>query len=294
MAYELAQMVDKKDAIDQIEVGIIRAFNGASGVARGYDITREVSPLLSSGLHRALLTALKGAKVLTVIKAAPHIEGGLYTLDHQRLAAYMAQQRVASDVISELIGQRKNETPSSVRVVATLPGDWERIEGIDPTDESIRRIIIGAQESLWIVSPFFDDFGKTAIEEALLARALRGVRIKVVGRQLSPSDTQRNKRSIESLQMMATKFKDQGLSSNFDIREFTQRDQITKATSAGLHSKIVIADDSICYLGSANMTEWSLSRNFELGVILKGPQLMAICGLIEKLWDDSTPFALMQ
>ena len=295
MVYELAYLVKSRDALEQVEAGLHRVFEeGDSGAMRGYDITREIGKAIPTNLHRVVLTILKGVHVLSVVKSSPSVEGTLFSFDRKELSVYMEKQKIAADVITELEITRDNKSTSIMRVVATLPRDWGRMEGVDPTDEAIRRIIIGAQEDLWIVSPYFDDFGKTAVEEALIGRARKGVKIRVVGRQLSQLDIGSNRRSILALQRLARTFKTMNLYDCLEIREFTTRNPSTKATRAGLHSKIVIADRKICYIGSANMTEWSLTRNFEMGVELKGDMPASLTKLVMMLWDDSASINLLE
>ncbi len=42
-----------------------------------------------------------------------------------------------------------------------------------------------------------------------------------------------------------------------------------------LHAKMILADSSMAYVGSANMTDTSLHYNLELGVTLEDPELIA-------------------
>jgi len=40
-----------------------------------------------------------------------------------------------------------------------------------------------------------------------------------------------------------------------------------------LHSKVIIADEQEAYIGSANFTNYGLSQNLEVGVILRGEEV---------------------
>jgi len=140
------------------------------------------------------------------------------------------------------------------------------------------------------VSPYFDDFGKAAIEQSLVGRAKNKVRIRVISRQLSRLDAERNRGSILALRRLVNEFERKKLANFVEIREFTSRDSRTGEMQAGLHSKIVIADRDLCYVGSANITEWCLIRNFELGVELSGPIVAPVRSLVERMWKESTPF----
>jgi phosphatidylserine/phosphatidylglycerophosphate/cardiolipin synthase-like enzyme len=71
------------------------------------------------------------------------------------------------------------------------------------------------------------------------------------------------------------------------VWEFTCRDADTGEAQSGLHSQIVISGKDGCYIGSANMTRGSLSRDFELGVELGGKTIEPVRSLVERIWQES-------
>lgn len=52
-------------------------------------------------------------------------------------------------------------------------------------------------------------------------------------------------------------------------------------SSLGIHCKVMIADERVAYLGSANMTVHGTSAQAEVGVLLRGPQISVL-----SLWLD--------
>ncbi|MNC33989.1 hypothetical protein D3C75_824020 [compost metagenome] len=46
------------------------------------------------------------------------------------------------------------------------------------------------------------------------------------------------------------------------------------------YAKVLVADKSTAYLGSANFTQYGFERNIELGVLLKGKQVKPLYSLL--------------
>jgi phosphatidylserine/phosphatidylglycerophosphate/cardiolipin synthase-like enzyme len=289
LTFEISKYLPEPEILAEVEASLLRVGMSKSAV-RGHELLRAMDGLVPGRLQRAALDTLKEARVLTVVRSSADQGEALYTYDEARARSLFSEEMAAAKVL-KTVGYSAIKQEQNVRIVATLPEDWPKIQDIDPTDEAIRRIIIGARRSLWVVSPYFDEFGKAALEKSLLGRAKNEVRIRLIGRQLAPADSD-NIRSIKCLQNLVEVFRKERLENQIEIREFTSRNARTGETEAGLHSKIVIADERVCYIGSANMTRWSLSRNFEMGVELTGEMVTPVLMLVEKIWAEAGPFTL--
>jgi phosphatidylserine/phosphatidylglycerophosphate/cardiolipin synthase-like enzyme len=49
-----------------------------------------------------------------------------------------------------------------------------------------------------------------------------------------------------------------------------------------LHAKVIIADDTEAIVGSANLTSRGSDRNYELGLLLKGPSVRILLDAVDK------------
>jgi phosphatidylserine/phosphatidylglycerophosphate/cardiolipin synthase-like enzyme len=57
----------------------------------------------------------------------------------------------------------------------------------------------------------------------------------------------------------------------------------TETSELGSHAKVCLADDEVCYLGSANLTAHGLGRHLELGARLYGPDVATIRAALEAI-----------
>ncbi len=57
----------------------------------------------------------------------------------------------------------------------------------------------------------------------------------------------------------------------------------TETSEIGSHAKVCLADDEVCYLGSANLTAHGLGRHLELGARLYGPDVSTIRAALEAI-----------
>jgi phosphatidylserine/phosphatidylglycerophosphate/cardiolipin synthase-like enzyme len=290
MTYALAQYLAEPTIVESVRQAITIAYKNKD-IVRGSDILAELDPIVPKVLKRAIVMILKDESVLRTEKSSPEIEECLFSIDLGAMEVFFQKQTSAAAVIKET-NLKIVVKQEPIGIVATFPDDWTRISGVDPTDETIRRIIIRARKDLWIVSPYFDDFGKRAIEDSLVGAASKHVHIKVIGRELSQSDLSDNRNSILALTNLEQRFRKLKLTEYLEIREFTSREPQTGQALSGLHSKIVIGDSNNCYIGSANLTRGSLSRNFELGVELHGDVVKPVILIAERIWNESVGFSL--
>ena len=73
----------------------------------------------------------------------------------------------------------------------------------------------------------------------------------------------------------------------FAVRDLFQRDSKTGRQAVATHAKVVIADEELCYIGSANLTRTSLSSNFELGVILRGEFVSDVADVFDQVFNSA-------
>jgi phosphatidylserine/phosphatidylglycerophosphate/cardiolipin synthase-like enzyme len=79
--------------------------------------------------------------------------------------------------------------------------------------------------------------------------------------------------------------------SNLALRELYKTDTDGQHVHA-THAKLIIADETTAYVGSANFTRTSLRYNFELGVLISGPAVREITQMFDYIFGNATPIEL--
>lgn len=142
------------------------------------------------------------------------------------------------------------------------------------TRDAFKRIITSAQRILRISSPFFernilDNDGLPEIKQLFINAFERGCKIKILSREIFL------RRSPELIWIKEL-VKNNGYSpllSIFDYHLESARGGIISST----HSKMIIADVSIAYVGSGELRKNSLANNFEIGCLIQGPIVSGLC-----------------
>ena len=155
-------------------------------------------------------------------------------------------------------------------IVLSMPahlreGAMTRVPGTQATAEVFRRLIEGARRSVKIFSPYVDptfttyaQMAKAPIQVITTVRELRGRSVPVLER-------------LSTTRPVAVRY----------LHEKQARSQIFQ-----LHAKMLLADSSLAYIGSANFTDTSLHYNLELGVLSSDPALLAkLHALFDYFWD---------
>ncbi len=156
--------------------------------------------------------------------------------------------------------------------------------GFITTVSTFKQIISSAKQAIRISSPFLQRNVTNVnslpeLDEILLSAFRRGCRIVILSREARTRrgsdlawimDLARNNGFTEKLEI-------------FDYHKSKKSGEIDSST----HAKLIIADEEIAYIGSAELRLNSLYKNFEVGVMLRGPMII---GLIE-LFDTMTSVA---
>jgi phosphatidylserine/phosphatidylglycerophosphate/cardiolipin synthase-like enzyme len=129
------------------------------------------------------------------------------------------------------------------------------------TDQALLELIQGANEHLLIVS--FAVYKARPIIEALEAAILRNVKVIVC---LEDLDGCHGKLSFSGLNAFSESvFK----LASFYTWPIENRPHTVDGKFGSLHSKIVVADQEKVFISSANLTDYAMDLNIEMGVLLK-------------------------
>lgn len=234
-------------------------------------------PCLSGEKKRTLLLLLKINGILVTIKPAPSVIDYLMKVNGSKLEDFERQIMLILDVLPEKSRADKKEFKEKIKIVATMPDLLYSLGGfqhVPSVSSAMAKLITQAEKTIWIVNPFFDESATAFLLMYLDAAASRRVKINVITRPLGTNDSNAN--SIRFLK---------------DNLKFPEQLEVKSFYSArndewcSIHSKILLIDETACYIGSANITQSSFHNNFEIGLILTGEIVKEPANIIKTLWE---------
>lgn len=245
-------------------------------VTRG-DIDRGLKTPLTTREAAALFTCLQknGAATQSEVNERG-FAAYTFKIDPLEVAQVLTQQAavIASGSHSSQTGQDE-----FVEFVATLPGGFEptssRVRSIPDIASTIRNQVFDADSSVRIANPYFDPSLELVSDLASLPQ--RGVETKLLTRETADEEGDTRTTLNKMWNLIDEDHRD-----NFEVRDLYRWDEKQGSQAFATHAKIVIVDDRICYVGSANLTDTSLSTNFEFGVVVEGE----IVGEAAKVFDE--------
>lgn len=162
---------------------------------------------------------------------------------------------------------REEERQETHALAATLP---ESILSLNPTVLKTRQvfddIISSTQHDLAVSQPFIDESFVEVYSERFREAAKRGMRLRLVTRKLRDD--------FHALRSVLRLFEIFSMHSKRPDAIVVYEHWIPIRTGnylrqfVGLHAKIVLGDNE-AYVGSANWTEYSLSNNVEMGLLIR-------------------------
>ncbi len=138
------------------------------------------------------------------------------------------------------------------------------------TEQALLEILAAARCELWLVS--FAGYNLPNVRDALLAAAERDVRVQMVIE--SPEESQ-GKVTFSALEGLGARLAEVA---NVYVWPLAKRPRNEKGQHGSLHVKCALADDERLFVSSANLTEFAMSLNMELGVLARGGALPASVG----------------
>ena len=132
------------------------------------------------------------------------------------------------------------------------------------TEQALLQVINSAEQSLFITS--FVAYDVSKIVKALNSANNRGVSISML---LESSKDHGGSINIDTIGKMHTLVPSAQL--------YSWQDKTEDFTDGRVHAKVAVADKTLCFITSANLTGYALERNMEAGVLILGgtiPQLL--------------------
>lgn len=131
------------------------------------------------------------------------------------------------------------------------------------TDQVLLDLIRTAHNSLYIVT--FAAYKIPDLKVAMLAAAQRGVEISLIFESLDSGKT-----AFAAMEAVGEELK---ALSKIYVWPPTKRPKNAAGRQGSLHAKCAVADERSLLISSANLTEYALAFNMELGLLVRGGEL---------------------
>ena len=178
-------------------------------------------------------------------------------------ARNLSPQAVALALLAATETEVYHQRHESVELVWTGP-DSGTI-ALRRTDQALLQVIREAQSKLFIVS--FAVYRIPEIGHALLEVAQRGVQIKICVESAEPGEGNIAFGAIQAL--------GENVVSHATIYRWprVRRPTTRDGRYGSLHAKCAVADEDVLFISSANLTEYAMTLNMEMGVLIRGGSL---------------------
>jgi phosphatidylserine/phosphatidylglycerophosphate/cardiolipin synthase-like enzyme len=160
----------------------------------------------------------------------------------------------------------------------------QRNDQIDTID-CFRTLIDSSMEIIRISSPFMqsdviDDDAFSDLINCMSNALIRNVKVRILTRDLKT----RGEREIAWILNLAKHLKKENNVSIVDYHLLAESGKILSST----HAKLIISDDKLAYVGSAELRKNSLIANFEVGCLLSGSQVTGLCEIFDTMYSKGT------
>lgn len=286
---ELAVYVGDSKKLRDLQERTLQALSSEVPIRVG-ELLRQLSDVLTPSLRRPFIHLLLNEGIAKPLETSVSIEEYLVRVDRGLFERFSNEQIRVAEVLERVENQLNPRTSArqSVAIVSTVPPELiggspaPSFHAIEP---SIKKIIASSKQSVWVVNPFFDSFGLSSLVPPLAGAIDRGVKVRLLTRDGS------QQRSVLSstIATIRSESRSQGAAASLEVRDLLKKSVSTGRQEYALHSKVILADDDVCYIGSANVTEHGMRHNFELGVVLRGSVVRDVRSLLERFWDIAMP-----
>jgi len=155
----------------------------------------------------------------------------------------------------------------------------DKITGVRHLYSSLCSSIARCSKQIVIVNPYFNQGGTEKIGPYLKAAIKRGVAVRII---TGTADVQGAESKNSLTQFLSSM---QGEEGSASIKTFYGK---KGSRTFSTHAKCMIFDSDAAYIGSANLTQRSLSSNLEVGVLTFDKAKVAkLTEILEKVWELS-------
>lgn len=178
-------------------------------------------------------------------------------------APHVTSQAVALALISAAETEAQHRQQEETELVWTGPDS-----GVIPlrrTDQALLQVIRSTQKKLLIVS--FAVYHIPEISNALVEAAQRDVKIRICLDSPEPGE---GRIAYGTLQALGDAVIQHATVYRWPIE---QRPLTPHGRPASLHAKCAVGDEDMLFISSANLTQYAMDLNMELGVLIRGGKL---------------------
>lgn len=165
--------------------------------------------------------------------------------------------------LSSALAAQLQSRPAQVDLVWT--GPESKVLPLRRTDQALLQLIHGAKSQLLIVS--FAVYKIEPIAKALAAALARGVVLKII---LESPEHSQGKLTFAGEKAFGA---DVLSAAQVYVWPLEKRLQSPDGKYGSLHAKLAVADGKILFISSANLTEYAMNLNMEMGVLVHGGKL---------------------
>jgi cardiolipin synthase A/B len=177
-------------------------------------------------------------------------------------ATHLQPAQIASALRSASFTATLHESKGSIEMVWSGPPTG--LVPIRHSEQVLCEVIDAAIKNLFVVS--YVVYEVEAISKALMNAARRNVKIDVL---LERSTENGGKVTVDSIK----KIRETIPSANIYIWDGKKGVDIPGSYPGSVHAKCAVADNSIAFITSANLSPAAMERNMELGVLVRGGHL---------------------
>lgn len=135
------------------------------------------------------------------------------------------------------------------------------------TDQALLQLVNEAQKTLHVVS--FAVYKVEAISRAIVGAAQRGVSVAIY---LETPDASEGKVTFDTIRALGGEVAQRA---HIYVWPLEKRLQTGAGRHGSLHAKIAVADGQVMLISSANLTEYAMTLNMEMGLLVRGGDLPA-------------------
>jgi len=160
-----------------------------------------------------------------------------------------------------------NHSRQKQSIELTWTGPKTQSINLRRTDQALIELINSAKNRITIVS--FAVYKAISILTALEKAAKRGVKINII---IESPDASEGKIAHDTIKGLGIELKSMA---KIHIWPYARREVTPNGKYGSLHAKVAVADEGILYISSANLTDYAMNLNMEMGILLTGGVLPA-------------------
>lgn len=182
----------------------------------------------------------------------------------------------STPLMEQLVGNEVSPFIAEGRLISDDP--QKLLEKISPTQQLIvnelRDVLADAEDVIYIFTPYFIP-RKRGVDFIRSLRA-RGVRIVVITNSLATNNHTSVHSSYSSYRKDLLRAGVELWEARADAAEITTPEGETQLEKLTLHTKGIIIDDDLVFVGSLNLDPRSIDINTEMGMLIRSPELAEI------------------